>query len=535
MASEESLRLSQRIMELELENANLKQINYALNKDGALRRLQYKKKKDKKEEDIKYLLERELELDIDNDNVNSQEKEKCNMVANKSSLHQHDFDTSSKLLQQIHYKRKGISASIDRKKATGLDTLSSVFSRGFSKDSISVSSDSSLCCTDSPPSHHPVQTNCDGSPTLWVGSWNMGAVDPFSDSNGAIDEQKSSLLLASLLPIGYDLYVLGVQEGVSEFLYPAMEAYLNRHSSENVSYCRIPLTNADFVYPDKNNPDDATLDAVRGRGDKKFEHRGKIDITDPTWPTRVYRVQYKEPFYKGGQLKSRVPGWCDRILTYDLPGVSSTLTAHQVEEKGRITDNYVSINEGVGMDISDHSPVSCTFTLKLAGPTTQYPCRRSSYSMDKTMTSPNEGGWRTSERHFACFKTTLSVLQLHTVVLSVEGMTSSFVPKKIRVSTPLLGEDTKQNETCAERNVHPSTGTLSISSNVVLQHVSRLETLHLLIYIRHESMDGHGVISLQALQNNTSAKYIVPLRHHGTRVLYEGAKVSLEFHLRLAQ
>jgi hypothetical protein len=83
-----------------------------------------------------------------------------------------------------------------------------------------------------------------------------------------------------------------------------------------------------------------------------------VDMADPDWPSRVYRVLYKEPFYKGGQTKARVPGWCDRIL-YCSRGDGglggSRLSVEQVE--GR--DNYRSVNDGLCE--SDHSPVFCTF------------------------------------------------------------------------------------------------------------------------------------------------------------------------------
>ena len=39
-----------------------------------------------------------------------------------------------------------------------------------------------------------------------------------------------------------------------------------------------------------------------------------IDFSQPDWPYHCYRTLYKEPQYKGGKWKERVPGWCDRIL-----------------------------------------------------------------------------------------------------------------------------------------------------------------------------------------------------------------------------
>jgi hypothetical protein len=46
---------------------------------------------------------------------------------------------------------------------------------------------------------------------------------------------------------------------------------------------------------------------------KKFENRGSTDYT-LDWVRQVYRIRYKEPMYKGGNVKERTPGYCDRIL-----------------------------------------------------------------------------------------------------------------------------------------------------------------------------------------------------------------------------
>ena len=41
---------------------------------------------------------------------------------------------------------------------------------------------------------------------------------------------------------------------------------------------------------------------------KKFEEREPADYSDRGWVHKVYRVNYKEHFYKGGGVKDRVPG-----------------------------------------------------------------------------------------------------------------------------------------------------------------------------------------------------------------------------------
>ncbi|RQM26208.1 hypothetical protein B5M09_003267 [Aphanomyces astaci] len=373
-------------------------------------------------------------------------------------------------------------------------------------------------------------TRQEGDISIWIGTWNLGAADPFSDSRGLMDDADTSRMVRHLVPVGYDLYVLGVQEGVNENVYFAIQAYLNRNP-QLLRYQRKELRNDKVVLPNKQAPTDAVFDAVRGRGDgafmgtkftgmavfcgdhvaadvqvlraglhkfniasgskggvavalkikhstlclinchldarndtyrrdqirllntnlgkvmghpyfdltqqfhhvvwmgdlnyrivkmdatevcrlltedrieelhdrgdgllndrkqgifegfkepdkfhnfyptyKKFPLRGHVDMDDPRWPERVYRVLYKEPFYKGGQVKKRVPGWCDRILVYSTPMRNSDLVAEKVPcpfIQGRWVDNYQSINDGVGMDVSDHSPVTCTMLLKFVRP-----------------------------------------------------------------------------------------------------------------------------------------------------------------------
>ena len=63
---------------------------------------------------------------------------------------------------------------------------------------------------------------------------------------------------------------------------------------------------------------------------KKFENRDPLDYSDPSWVRKCYRVRYKEPFYKGGKVKERTPGYCDRILFRSLPDLASDLVPETV-------------------------------------------------------------------------------------------------------------------------------------------------------------------------------------------------------------
>jgi len=52
---------------------------------------------------------------------------------------------------------------------------------------------------------------------------------------------------------------------------------------------------------------------------KKVEGRPHANYKDPSWPESVYRILFKEVFYKGGFTVDRVPGWCDRVVFHSLP------------------------------------------------------------------------------------------------------------------------------------------------------------------------------------------------------------------------
>jgi hypothetical protein len=64
-----------------------------------------------------------------------------------------------------------------------------------------------------------------GEVRIWTGTWNMGAVDPFLDRNIDRDYDFVSRMLGPFVPHGYDLYVLGVQEGISDKVFDAVAAY----------------------------------------------------------------------------------------------------------------------------------------------------------------------------------------------------------------------------------------------------------------------------------------------------------------------
>jgi len=57
---------------------------------------------------------------------------------------------------------------------------------------------------------------------IWVGSWNMGATDPFDE----VDRGRAPKILRSFVPQGYDIYLFGVQEATSDSTFQAIESLL---------------------------------------------------------------------------------------------------------------------------------------------------------------------------------------------------------------------------------------------------------------------------------------------------------------------
>jgi hypothetical protein len=155
---------------------------------------------------------------------------------------------------------------------------------------------------------------------------------------------------------------------------------------------------------------------------KKFENREMTNY-DGDWVSQVYRMRYKEPIYKGGNVKERTPGYCDRVIYHSLDGAWDRLVperknvvvimesdGNRVEET-KDCDNYWSVNDGVGMSVSDHSPVSAVFNMKTlrAGAGAKWSQGRAR----KTMTAQalEQVTSMQSPLLFDCSKVTIEVMQ----------------------------------------------------------------------------------------------------------------------------
>lgn len=172
---------------------------------------------------------------------------------------------------------------------------------------------------------------------IWTGDLNYRCVE----TNG---EPMAAERVASMLRSGLNGQLFDDHDQLNQ----------ERRAHEVFSLFREPLPHPEF-YPTY----------------KKFEGREMTNY-DGDWVSQVYRMRYKEPIYKGGNVKERTPGFCDRVIYHSMKGAWSRLVPERKTVLADIDDaeisvdcdNYWSVNDGTGMSVSDHSPISAVFNLK---------------------------------------------------------------------------------------------------------------------------------------------------------------------------
>merc|ERR1719242_1270303 len=113
---------------------------------------------------------------------------------------------------------------------------------------------------------------------IWVCSWNIAAKDPFKfktdpHDGSKIPDEEQIQKFEQLVPTNYDLYVFGIQEGISDSFFEYIGLYLNQYKMQ-----RIPLSNSSNLnssYEPKKAKSKKSGTAkgcfgVHGRGDGSF-------------------------------------------------------------------------------------------------------------------------------------------------------------------------------------------------------------------------------------------------------------------------
>jgi hypothetical protein len=105
-----------------------------------------------------------------------------------------------------------------------------------------------------------------------------------------------------------------------------------------------------------------------------------VNTRERGWTTRVYQVLYKEPWYKSGKEKERMPSYCDRVLFASMPSHADKLRPEPRRDAAAAlaaatpggssgaaaADNYFAFEDHFGG--SDHSAVAATFVLDARRP-----------------------------------------------------------------------------------------------------------------------------------------------------------------------
>ncbi|EKX74283.1 endonuclease/exonuclease/phosphatase family member protein [Theileria equi strain WA] len=86
---------------------------------------------------------------------------------------------------------------------------------------------------------------------------------------------------------------------------------------------------------------------------KKRDDRDVINRSSSDWADREYHTQFGLKWYKGGNVRERVPSWTDRVLKWSLPSLKTCLEIDDGSYRAVLpqTKNMLLT--------SDHSPVSC--------------------------------------------------------------------------------------------------------------------------------------------------------------------------------
>ncbi|GBE60162.1 endonuclease exonuclease phosphatase family protein [Babesia ovata] len=90
---------------------------------------------------------------------------------------------------------------------------------------------------------------------------------------------------------------------------------------------------------------------------KKRDDRDVADYAKEDWADAEYHTRFETQWYKGGNVKERVPSWTDRVLKWSLPPLRTCL---QIDEA-----TYSAAQPKVKnlLMTSDHSPVGCGLVL----------------------------------------------------------------------------------------------------------------------------------------------------------------------------
>ena len=153
-----------------------------------------------------------------------------------------------------------------------------------------------------------------GEMKLWVGSWNMGARDPFMELGDlTANADAAARMLSPFVPLGLDVYVFGVQEGISDKMYEAIEQYTGTF--------RLPLHTKLYA------PRDAKEAAGGGGGSGRSRRPGcAIRVSSLLAEARAGALPEPEVLFGSPGGRPRGPATLTRSGGLPLPAPGATLS-----------------------------------------------------------------------------------------------------------------------------------------------------------------------------------------------------------------
>lgn len=119
---------------------------------------------------------------------------------------------------------------------------------------------------------------------VWVGTWNVGGMEPFV----GLDLQRSYKLLRPFVPSGYDVYFVGIQEGVREGVFEVMEGLLASEGCRRIRLDSLSATNGNNgqnVDGDGDDGDEGSRASMAAGGDMS-KILGKVDGSSGMFSTK---------------------------------------------------------------------------------------------------------------------------------------------------------------------------------------------------------------------------------------------------------
>lgn len=274
---------------------------------------------------------------------------------------------------------------------------------------------------------------------------------------------------------------------------------------------------------------------------KKNEGHGVPDRSSPDWVSAVYHTQFKEPLYKGGRTKTRIPGWCDRVLYHSMRDVAGLLVPQSAG------DGYLYYTVTDSLTVSDHAPVFAGFDLFVHADVGA-PARPASMSVSVAALSAMMSPMRHDSSTSLVTDTDLdgvgsaspALLMLQVSDVLVEAKSAMLVPKLVKLLFPAPYEAGAMASSTPLRLPRTKLG-IQGTVKVTQSNALAIPFMHLIMKVStpEKGAKGHCVIPIYSLVSSmvddplgasvACKTYLEPLVCDGVPVLQDGRQVHVQF------